>query len=148
MSLPEPREKTRSTPGLVEPVEKETTRDQQKQHKEEADGKVQDQQEPVEQGRRPNTQSKLHSTGTQLLGDEEHDVLAQHQDKCKSCRATTQDPRPSPRCFISWVQDLSSIRTTLGHHGWCCWFLVLWGVLFDRSAGGSQGNLLEEFLSF
>ena len=117
MSLPKPRQKTRSTPGLVEPIEKKASRDQQKQHKEEADGKIQDQQEPVEQGRRPDAQSKLHSAGTQLLVDEEHGVLAQHQDKCKNCRVTNQEPRPDPRYFISWVLGISSIRTNLGSHG-------------------------------
>ena len=117
MSLPKLRKKIRSTPDLVEPIEKKASRDQQKQDKEEADGKVQDQQEPVEQGRRPDTQSKLYTTGTQLLGDEEHDVLAQHQDKCKNCRAANQDPRPGPRHFISWVLGLSSIRKNLGPHG-------------------------------
>ena len=117
MSLPKLRKKIRSTPGLVEPIEKKASRDQQKQHKEEADGKIQDQQEPLEQGRRPDTQSKLHTTGTQLLGDEEHDVLAQHQEKCENCRATNQDPRPDPRYFISWVVGLSSIRKKLGPHG-------------------------------
>ena len=116
MSLPKLRKKIRSTPGLVEPIEKKASRDQQKQHKEEADGKIQDQQEPVEQGRRPDAQSKLHSAGTQLLVDEEHGVLAHHQEKCETCRATTQDPRPDPRYFISWVLGISNIRTNLGPH--------------------------------
>ena len=60
--------------------------------------------------------SKLQSTGTQLLGDEGHDVLAQHQEKCENCRATNQDPPPDPRYFISWVLGISNIRTNLGPH--------------------------------